>query len=581
MFGHHYFGSHFFGPHYFGPAVTVGGGGGGGQPGTGGGGVADPCEVTYTVQGVCEPATPAQGSVVGPQGPPGPPGSQCEWCCPIFCDPGSPEGVVTSPIGGIYEQTDAAATTHSLWAKRTGIGNTGWVAWIGLRGSATGSFAIGDNAIASGVDSIAFGEDAQATGLRAEAFGKSSVAAGVDGKAFGAGAIVSADRGIAIGAGANVATVEGISIGDALTRSINDISIGWSHDFGAAVAHGSVLIGKNATINTGVDSASSTVADYGAHILIGENTETPYAASQFHNIVVGFAAKARGRGCVIIGDQAESRAANTPVAGQSEGRFATLLGYLVKGSGGCIVAVGDQADVRGDSTAALGTHARANDNNTLAVGPNAFAGSATSNGTGSLAVALGVGAQATTSYGLAVGSDTSVIAALGTAVGPQASVTNILHVASVGLGYGGRTKRANQLMIGGNWVDGFLPITEICFNGSNIPAFIVSPDGFVTINDVLGTTTSRQWPIAADVTLTANERYATMNATAAARNVTMPTTASVPASTRIWVARASGANTITILPQGGDTIDGGASITVNNWALLRRNGTNWALDDSN
>lgn len=40
---------------------------------------------------------------------------------------GSPEGVVTAPIGCIYSRTDGGAGT-SLYVKESGTGNTGWVA---------------------------------------------------------------------------------------------------------------------------------------------------------------------------------------------------------------------------------------------------------------------------------------------------------------------------------------------------------------------------------------------------------------------------------------------------------------------
>ncbi len=40
---------------------------------------------------------------------------------------GSPEGVVTAPIGAIYSRTDGGAGT-SLYVKESGTGNTGWVA---------------------------------------------------------------------------------------------------------------------------------------------------------------------------------------------------------------------------------------------------------------------------------------------------------------------------------------------------------------------------------------------------------------------------------------------------------------------
>lgn len=40
---------------------------------------------------------------------------------------GSPEGVVTAPVGSVYQRTDGGAAT-CLYVKETGAGNTGWVA---------------------------------------------------------------------------------------------------------------------------------------------------------------------------------------------------------------------------------------------------------------------------------------------------------------------------------------------------------------------------------------------------------------------------------------------------------------------
>lgn len=41
---------------------------------------------------------------------------------------GSPEGVVTAPVGFVYLQDDAGSTDPVIWFKQTGSGNTGWVA---------------------------------------------------------------------------------------------------------------------------------------------------------------------------------------------------------------------------------------------------------------------------------------------------------------------------------------------------------------------------------------------------------------------------------------------------------------------
>ncbi len=40
---------------------------------------------------------------------------------------GSPEGVVTAPVGTIYQRTDGGAGT-SLYVKETGVGSSGWTA---------------------------------------------------------------------------------------------------------------------------------------------------------------------------------------------------------------------------------------------------------------------------------------------------------------------------------------------------------------------------------------------------------------------------------------------------------------------
>lgn len=41
--------------------------------------------------------------------------------------PGSPEGVVTAPVGVIWLREDGGAAT-TLYVKESGTGNTGWVA---------------------------------------------------------------------------------------------------------------------------------------------------------------------------------------------------------------------------------------------------------------------------------------------------------------------------------------------------------------------------------------------------------------------------------------------------------------------
>lgn len=517
--------------------------------------------------------------IEGPEGPPGPPGTSC----PLFCGTGSPEGVVTSPIGGIYEQTDAASTSHSIWFKHSGVGNTGWRAWAGMRGGdgANTALRMGDSSVASGTDAIAFGEAAEATGAssiaigkntlasgaRSEAFGEDSEATGDDAKAYGVGAKANATRALAFGPLAQVDAVEGISIGDGRARSINDISIGYSHDFGAAVAHGSIVIGKNATINTAADSSSSNSSLYGGHILIGEDTETPYAATQFQNTVIGFKAKARGRAVIAIGQEAESRAANNPTT-QVEGRFAAIIGYRAKGSGGCIVCIGDQADVDGDNSVAVGTHATSKGNCT-AVGPTAFSSGGVAVGP---ATVLGSGGIAIGISSVAAGADGGVAINGHIQTGHQNTCVIL----------GQSSTAPNQLMFG----DEFAPGISVHFNSSAIPAFVIAADGSVQSNSI--SSTPVQMPIAGDATLDANYKTVLIDSAAAARSVNLPASAAVPIGTVYTVRReTAGANNVTILPNGAETIDGFANYVLSaqwKWVILFNDGTagfEWSIVDSN
>lgn len=45
----------------------------------------------------------------------------------MFSGAGSPEGVLTAPVGALYTRSDGGAST-TLYVKESGVGNTGWVA---------------------------------------------------------------------------------------------------------------------------------------------------------------------------------------------------------------------------------------------------------------------------------------------------------------------------------------------------------------------------------------------------------------------------------------------------------------------
>lgn len=46
---------------------------------------------------------------------------------PFYKGSGSPEGIVTAPVGSIYQRTDGGAST-TLYVKQSGAGNVGWSA---------------------------------------------------------------------------------------------------------------------------------------------------------------------------------------------------------------------------------------------------------------------------------------------------------------------------------------------------------------------------------------------------------------------------------------------------------------------
>lgn len=66
---------------------------------------------------------------------------------------GSPEGVVTAPVGTIYNRIDGTTGT-SAYIKESGTGNTGWVAVAPGGGGITGTISSGQIAVGSGANAI-------------------------------------------------------------------------------------------------------------------------------------------------------------------------------------------------------------------------------------------------------------------------------------------------------------------------------------------------------------------------------------------------------------------------------------------
>lgn len=459
--------------------------------------------------------------------------------CPNYCGNGSPEGVVTALVGSWYLQRDAVSTTHPMWAKRSGSGNTGWVAYAGHRGTGTQSLAIGDSSLASETYAQSFGQGANAAATEAIAIGALATVNAL------------ATQGIAIGSGATVdaSAVEGISIGDGRARGPNDIIVGYENDIGQAMAHPSVVIGTTATIGTTADSSSPTASTHGGHVVIGETASAGMGPSQYPNVVIGKTASSVGRAVIAIGQGAQARAADTPVSGQVEGRFATLLGYLAKGSGGCIVAVGDQADVRGDNTAAVGTHARANDNTTAAFGPNAWAGSLTTDGTGVGCTALGPSAIARGLSSLAVGRNAVANVTNATAIGLNALAS---HIGSIAVGIGAQSLGPLSMTIGS--AGGQSMVTAIYFNDTLEPSMLISPTGRIQLVKPLPDTTITL-PLTANYSVTVNDCVLTVNTAGGNITLSLPSVATVPIGQQFYFRKETAdANTVTIVPDGSDDI---------------------------
>lgn len=165
--------------------------------------------------------------------------------CYLTCGTGSPEGVVTAPIGTPYEQTDAASSDHSLWIKFSNAGNTGWRRWNGLAGAAGSSgtgYRIGDGSVATGDYSLAIGEDESSSDDNSLSIGHGNSASTNNSEAI-----------------ANTGRVI-IGYDNTLTHTATDI--GWNY----ASFNKCVVIGNSNSI----DSGDGIASDFAAYVVVGE-----------------------------------------------------------------------------------------------------------------------------------------------------------------------------------------------------------------------------------------------------------------------------------------------------------------------
>ena len=339
---------------------------------------------------------PGADGAPGPQGPPGPAGS-----CPVYCGPGEPEGVQTSVVAGVYLQTDRTAQSHPWFAKRTGIGNTGWRGWAGLRGPAAGSFEIGDNALAAGINSISLGDGATIPATYASA----------------------------------------IAIGNSVVGNAYDIHLGTGHSIAhsTGVGYCRVVIGKDIII-----------PDVRSHSLvaIGEDIVLAHTSTFSGQVMIGSGIRNAGTDNQLIGEFAAANPANSPSAGLVAGTYATGVGENVAMNGDCVVAVGHDSITRGDFCIAIGPHARAGLDQTTdscnafgrfaaALGHHSTAIGYASGALHTGSIALGYNANTTAANQLAIGDKTQPITSVVTNGGASGTdVTGLDFSIAAGLGTG-------------------------------------------------------------------------------------------------------------------------------------------------
>lgn len=579
-------------------------------------------EVEYTLEEGCVEPADQGGDIVrgppgptGPQGPAGPPGTSC----PLYCGTGSPEGVVTSVIGGIYEQTDAASDNHSIWIKRTGTGNTGWHAWNGLRGRAgaddsiaigdgatspgptsvsigDGSSAEGDHSLALGAETfatagfatalgngsvasaqytIAIGTDAEAnaedamaigrntvaSGLRAEAFGYNSQATADDAKAFGSGAQALSLRSVALG----VDSVAGAVATSAFSESQDSIAIGTRAraaftDPSLDISNDSIAIGRDS-----ISLAFGTIAlgadafsEFEKAVIIGHSAlEAEEWGGQIGSVAIGAEAQTISFS-VAIGHRAKAWATDTNAA--------TVVGTDSVAIGICNVVVGYDSVAQGNGCIAIGTHAEATG-----------ASSTPTNVVGGECDAIGSFAAVLQSdYAIALGPRANIVNAnYSMALGPSAAVD---HARSMAIGPSSQTNASNQIMFGSGNVfsDGTtLMLNAIHFNNSPAAGLLVNPDGSV----VIAPSTATQ--VNANYSMLSTERGIYADASGGPITVTLPDLASIATGENLYVRKTdTSANTVTVVGNGGQTIGGGASVvlsTHNQLVHVRDNNsaTNW------
>ncbi|MCW5913169.1 MAG: tail fiber domain-containing protein [Chitinophagaceae bacterium] len=234
-----------------------------------------------------------------------------------------------------------------------------------------GSFAIGNNSLASGTNSISIGNSNVVSGYGASAFGAYNYSTQFASFALGYNNSASGNYSIAIGNQSSTASTASVAFGD-------QDSVVATAEAGIAMGSKARAIGKYSTAlgrftrSTGYASTS-----------LGDSTD----ASGNISWAAGYRSRALGNYSIAIGDQSSTTVnaegsnaiGSFAVAGNkyatSTGRYTQALGYASVGIGDSVRAIGDYSvaigyrdTATGKSSIALGLRSHAQSDNSIAIG---------------------------------------------------------------------------------------------------------------------------------------------------------------------------------------------------------------------
>jgi hypothetical protein len=459
------------------------------------------------------PGPPGADGAPGPQGPPGPGGGSA---CPVYCGLGSPEGVVTSVVAGVYLQTDRAATSHPWFAKRTGVGNVGWFGWMGLRDAAVGSLRVGDGARAYSVDSNAFGEGAIAgSDSTFDDGSQDSTGCLAWGKGAQAGVADSLEnfvrRAIAAGYGA-------------IARSNASLAVGEAADAGP---------GEGSFSNVAVGPFSQVLREFAGQTVDRVATFGPNTNVTAFGVSVGAKIDAKSEGS----------------SGGSDTNATSCLGVGLFARGVCNVLAGFDTIVVGDGCLAMGSHAGVWGKGTNPFGsPPFIVAGGESDAAGSFAFVD----RANGSMAFGPRSRVNANCDESLAIGHNATIN---HEGSIVLGSGSKSTKPFQLVLGAGlapFIGGTPGISTLHFNSGSIVAAFANPDGTGRFLITDGSVVTRL----TNYSMILGDPGFYVDTTSGAITITLPLW-SAGATQRYWIRKmnAGGGNlTVQVTPASGDEL---------------------------